>query len=336
MSMPSHPSLSAEERELARLLGRLDGARQPSVAVDAAILALARQSVAAQAVARSTPPRLRRWPAVMGLAASLMLAVGIAWQLRPTQDMDYASEPPAAASADAAGAPEQAASGPWVDDMAADAATPAATPDAFPSAEPTVPAPIIPASSRNGAAVAIDAEPERRQRASVASEAAPQVAMQPDMADMAAPIAAPVPPPPPAAMAEATAPVEAATNAAAPAAARNERTLDQIVVTGSRVPEPPPESSARTTAAQAPAGSPAADRDYDTAGFSTEAIDQQPPANADAPLVQKAWLNRIRALLARGEITAAQHSLGEFHRRYPQYPLPDDLQRLVPPPAPTP
>lgn len=269
----------------------------------------------------------------MGLAASLLLAVGIAWQLRPP--LDNASEAPAAASADAAGAPEQAASGPWVDDMAADAPAPAAAPDAFPS-ESAAHAPIVPASSRNGAAVAIEAGPERRRRASVASEAAAPVAMQPDMADMAAPIAAPAPPPPPAAMAEAAAPVEAATNAAAPAAARNERAPDPIVVTGSRVPEPPPESSARTTAAQAPAGSPAADRDYDTAGFSTEAIDQQPPANADAPLVQKAWLNRIRALLARGEITAAQHSLGEFRRRYPQYPLPEDLQRLVPPPAPTP
>lgn len=336
MSMSSHPSLSTEERELARLLGRLDGARQPSVTVDAAILALARQSVAAQAASRSTPPRLRRWPAAMGLAASLLLAVGIAWQLRPTQDMDDASEAPAAASADAAGAPAQAASGPWVDDMAADATAPAAAPDAFPPTEPAAAAPIIPASSRNSAAVAIETEPERLQRASVASESSPPAALEPDMADLPAPIAAPAPPPPPAAMAEVAAPVEAAANAAAPAAARNERPLDQIVVSGSRLPAPPPQSSARTTAAQAPAGPPAADRDYDTAGFSTETIDDQPPANADAPLVQKAWLNRIRALLARGEITAAQRSLGEFYRRYPQYPLPEDLQRLVPPSAPMP
>ena len=78
-------------------------------------------------------------------------------------------------------------------------------------------------------------------------------------------------------------------------------------------------------------GNAATTRDYDTAGFSTDAIDQEPPAKADTPQVQQAWLERIRALLARGEITAAQSSLAEFRRRYPGYLLPDDLARLAPP-----
>ncbi|CTP89071.1 hypothetical protein A6R71_07915 [Xanthomonas translucens pv. arrhenatheri] len=109
--MNADEPLTPEERALAE---RLRQGRQalPSAALDASILAAARTAVAASAGADTPQPqpppaasvpapraaaplaadaadpgaRPRRragWPAWTGLAASLTLAVGIAWQLRP-------------------------------------------------------------------------------------------------------------------------------------------------------------------------------------------------------------------------------------------------------------
>ena len=81
--------LTPEERALARRLARLGPNAEPSSALDARILA------AAHAAAEPEPIRPRRdahrrkpmrWPTVFGFAASLALACGIAWQLRPTPD----------------------------------------------------------------------------------------------------------------------------------------------------------------------------------------------------------------------------------------------------------
>jgi resuscitation-promoting factor RpfA len=76
MPLPDAPPLSSEERALARRLAELHVAGEPSAALDARILAAARN-----AAGRSH--RRRTWPAAFGLAASLLLAVGIAWRLRP-------------------------------------------------------------------------------------------------------------------------------------------------------------------------------------------------------------------------------------------------------------
>ena len=71
-------SLNPEERELAQRLARLGPHGEPSPALDARILA------AAQAAAASAPVRhRRRWPVALGAVASLALALGIAWRLRP-------------------------------------------------------------------------------------------------------------------------------------------------------------------------------------------------------------------------------------------------------------
>ena len=82
--------LTPEERELARLLGRR-AEQGPPAALDAAILAAARAAVdapPADAVASPEAPRAPRprprWPAVFGIAASMVFAIGIAWQLRPS------------------------------------------------------------------------------------------------------------------------------------------------------------------------------------------------------------------------------------------------------------
>ena len=51
----------------------------------------------------------------------------------------------------------------------------------------------------------------------------------------------------------------------------------------------------------------------------------EPPATADEPAVQAAWLARIRTLRANGDDAAARDSLAEYRRRYPDAPLPADL-----------
>ncbi|MBT2747492.1 hypothetical protein J7J64_13790, partial [Lysobacter sp. ISL-42] len=78
--------LSPEERDLADRLLRLGPNDGPSSALDAKILAAAHAAVAQTPRARA---RKTRWPAWIGVAASLSLAVGIAWQLRP---MDKAAD----------------------------------------------------------------------------------------------------------------------------------------------------------------------------------------------------------------------------------------------------
>lgn len=59
-----------------------------------------------------------------------------------------------------------------------------------------------------------------------------------------------------------------------------------------------------------------------------EPLDDVPPATADSPAVRDAWLQRIRELADAGNIEGARASLHEFVRRYPAYPLPDDLRAL--------
>lgn len=73
---PNDAPLSAEERELAARLARLDASAGPSAALDARILGAARAAVA-------RPTRRARWPQAVGAAAVLVAAVGLAWQLRP-------------------------------------------------------------------------------------------------------------------------------------------------------------------------------------------------------------------------------------------------------------
>ena len=103
-----HQPLDPEERALARLLADA-GDDGPPPEVDARILAAARAAQADRAQpatrAGATQPGLRRpqrrrWPLALGLAASVTLAVGVAWQLRlPPQPM------PAATRGDTAVAP---------------------------------------------------------------------------------------------------------------------------------------------------------------------------------------------------------------------------------------
>jgi hypothetical protein len=106
MSMPHEP-LTPEERALAQSLSRLGPHGGPSADLDARILGAARaavQSTPSQNVA--VPPVRRRWPLGMGVAASLLLAAGIAWQLRPMHEVPVASEAPMDAARSVGGVAE--------------------------------------------------------------------------------------------------------------------------------------------------------------------------------------------------------------------------------------
>ena len=93
-----HEPLTPEERALAQSLSRLGPHGGPSPGLDARVLAAARAAVQeAPAPGGQVPPPRRRWPLGLGVAASVLLAAGVAWQLRPAYEVPVASEVPAAA-----------------------------------------------------------------------------------------------------------------------------------------------------------------------------------------------------------------------------------------------
>lgn len=129
MSMPPEP-LTPEERALAQSLSRVGPQGGPSADLDARILGAARAAVQpARTRGDRVPTARRRWPLGIGVAASVLLAAGIAWQLRPTHEVPVASEMPSTpdypsggASADQEVAAADAGANPAADAAAAEPA----------------------------------------------------------------------------------------------------------------------------------------------------------------------------------------------------------------------
>lgn len=337
MTSASHEPLSQEERELAQRLAQLGAPGGPPASLDARILSAAHAALAGKSPRPSRRPR--RWPMALGAVATLALAVGVAWQLRPRPDAEQAySEAPVAAERAMRDSGPSAAEELPAADLSATVAAPEA--DAAQVMEapppPPSPAPVVAARKVEPKAPAPADDP------AVEAEEAEAFPQEPERRAAPAPAVAPAPPAPPPPRADivfdqpapvdAQAPAAAASGAnAATGSARVQReatgeakqarqarqesgALDQIVVTGTRIDGPDEErEDAR-----------------DNAGYSDQEIDDQPPATADSPLVQKAWLQRIRELIADGKQDEASNSLAEFKRRYPRYALPEDLQELLP------
>lgn len=331
--------LTQEEHALAARLARLGVPAGPPAALDAKILAAAHDATLgspASAQRHARGARRRRWPVAIGAAASLVVVLGLAWQLRPEQDTaqvysesDFVRAPrasgpsaeealPIASAVDSADsapspppAPEAVAQSEDPPEQQADAVT-----APLPTAPEAQPAPVDAAAARHADAPPPDAFPA--EQAAVEPARAPSPAEEADAAaeaagadivfDAPAPAAAPPPPAPPAAGANApaarSAPLQrrqaSEKSGAAEAAAR-----DSILATGTRITR-------------------------DSEGFSDSELDDRPPATADSPQVQRAWLQRIRELVAEGDMERAQASLAEFKRRNPRYALPEDLQALLP------
>lgn len=88
---PDPMPLDPEERALAARLARLGPHGEPSPALDARVLAAAHAATTAGGARAATrrhgraPGAARaRWPVGVGVAASVVLAAGIAWQMRPS------------------------------------------------------------------------------------------------------------------------------------------------------------------------------------------------------------------------------------------------------------
>lgn len=155
MSRHGHEPLDATERELARRLAQLDANASPSPALDAAILAAARATPAGSGAPPQAAPtrmrrRLRRWPAGLGIAASLAVAVGVAWQLRPLPETSAVPTPTEAGPLQEAvperpqGSPLDAPPPPMAEmAMPAPADAPAQAPDAAPATRQVPPVPEV-------------------------------------------------------------------------------------------------------------------------------------------------------------------------------------------------
>jgi len=288
------PEERALERELAQRLARLGPPREPSPALDARVLAAAHAAVRPRAKRR----RPATWPTVLGLAASVVFALGLAWKLRP--------EPANVAASQAASTAEE---------PLADYAPP-------PPAEVYAPRPKrvleVPAPP--------PAEKPARTRGpgTTRPQPAPRKAPAPEppfaFEAMPAPAEVPAPPPAPAAPQAAAAGNSAiAAQAGADAASVRREAADAA----------PPRATQddvrafETPKAAAPAT--ATERDVEFAEPDEEVV---PPATADSPQVRDAWLQRIRELARAGRLDDARASLREFRHRYPGVALPDDLRAL--------
>ena len=179
MTVPAPLDQTAEERALALRLARVGPHGEPSPQLDATVLAAARAALDAPSVPSH---RSRRWPVALGVAASLVLAVGVAWRLRPlppgsTADLSAPTRPATANPPPAAAEPAGAA--PFAQ------AAPQAVSDATIAVE--TPAPPPPAPHRTAKAVAAPAPDVQ-----IDTDVAPPVILDTPSA-AAAPASAPMP-----------------------------------------------------------------------------------------------------------------------------------------------
>jgi hypothetical protein len=320
--------LTPEERELADRLARIAPARLPSGDLDARILRAGRDAAAAT---RRHPPARRRWPAVVGLAATLALAIGAAWQLRPMAEAPVAmGEAPVATADSATGEAAAAARAPGTADVLqpapaepAPAASPA-RPVASPMAAPAAPGDGVPRPAANRPT-------PRNAEAATASPAAPATPAAPPPPPVLPapppppePLAASAPPPPPAPPAPPAPPVgEAGASSAADA-----RQAAQAAASRA--------SRERAAAMQrsSPAGA------MQARSLSAPATQDQPPppttltvadlaVASDAGLAPAVWIERIRQRRDGGDLAGARASLQQLRAAHPDVALPDDLRELA-------
>ncbi|HVF36091.1 MAG TPA: hypothetical protein VND91_12285 [Candidatus Saccharimonadia bacterium] len=312
-------SLSPRERErldaLVAAYGRLPKA-EPPAAVDAAVRANARA-----ALQRVRP----RWPGLLATAATMTIAIGLAWQLRDAEDAREAQRP----SATSMPAPQRTDPGRTtevVEDGTAVSTDPdlrerdvkardvPETPRAFDDFEETpaapAPPPHDPSARRAEAEAAAPAEPRAR-----APVPAPQPIPEVEQASQASGE--------PPLRKQADALFESKTAPAPPPAAI-------------RVPAAPP-AVARSSAA-ATRDAPQQERlSRDASANAIEALESAPTDRADARLGAAAatreprdWLDEIVRLLRTGQRERAIESLREFRAAHPDAELPPELAELLP------
>jgi len=343
MKQPYSPEpLTPEERELARLTGHLGPQGEPSTALDARILAAAHAALERKQPARRKP----RWPVAMGLAASVVFAVGVAWQLRPLQQTPMA----ASSEAPAAVAEQEAA----VADSAATVASPPSMPQAelAEAAPAKAPSSVEPVSAElaqveqappaSAEVVAPRSESRARQPRQLARPSKPpELRRQARIAGNVSAGSLPPPPPaPPAPAVMATAPAPAA-DASIPFApdpregysARAAAADSSAANMGAVAAKSQTDTLAETKAARAAASSrqkesASLDR-VEVTGSRMKRTDLQVPVSDDAQLPVNEWLERVRTRYGLGDAGAAKQSLLLFVKDHPGEPVPGDLEPLL-------
>lgn len=336
---PPEP-LTPEERELAQLTAQLGPQGEPSTALDARILAAAHA-----ALDRKQPSRRRkpRWPVAMGLAASVIFAVGIAWQLRPLQQAPVlvsAEAPMPAATAEQEAMTDSAASAPSSASLPeaalADQAAAAAPAPAYEKAAQAPPPPV-----KNLAPPPEQRALQPRQAVRAATRASEPTGRR---AQAIGNVGAGVPPPPPSAppapvaMAAAPAPAAEPSVSFAPDpredySARGAAADSAASNAGSLAAKPQAEALAEAKAAHANSSarhkeSASLDR-VEVTGSRMKRTDLQVPVSDDAQLPVNEWLERVRTRYGLGDAGAAKQSLLLFVKDHPSEPVPGDLEPLL-------
>ena len=351
-----HEPLTPEERELAQLTSRLPPHGEPSAALDARILAAAHAAAAPQPVRRHKP----HWPVALGLAASVVFAVGIAWQLRPMQEQAaLLTEMPAAAEAaepaapvanavtppeafpqatDAMDAASEAAPAETARAQAQAVAPPVGEASAHHRSQPApAPVPVLaPAPAKN---VVIAREPALQRRAT--DRYSPPSPPSPP-----APAASPPPPPPapapvamaPPAVMSASAPVADASLPYTATAEAEAALADQVSMVAETSSAKARTDNARSKAAavreakrRSAAAAPADNASLERVEVSGSRLrtDLQVPVADDTHLAVNDWLERVRTRYGLGDAAAARQSLLLFVKEHPRENVPDDLEPLL-------
>lgn len=339
------PTLDADERALAKALPRLHGRTAPGPDLDASILAAAQAAVHPVKPSRAAVRPRIRWIGPTALAASVLLAVGMAWQLRPLPRLQ---SPQPAASSDMA----DTASVRGIESAPYDRPMPNVPAKVAP-AETTAPArpqampPSIDSQEASAASQDRSLQPPAPARAATDAPAAESVAASP-------PPAAPAPPPPAAVLSAEASPRNDASavspgstldtqaadrtlrapTAPAAAASTSSDAMARDAATSGGANKPGMIGQAQRPATKALAPAPAfpvlrheAKMAAD-AGFVDDPDADIPPATVDSPAVRDAWLRRIGELLEQGKLHEAKASLAEFRRRYPAAVLPSRSHAL--------
>lgn len=324
MNCPHDEPLSPEERTLAERLARLGPHEGPSPALDAKILAAAHAAVAASS------PRRRRWLALsavpgsvitgVGMAAALVLVVGVVWQMRPSGPTPKPAREEGATmgyvSAEILRRPQaQVAPPPPPPAEPARELRPALARRAAPAAAAApVPAPAADDTHYMDEAVATHAPAPTH-----------------ETADAAAVAAAPAPPPP-------SAFSEAAESERFSAATAGAERREAISIRQQAQAKAQPSQRDAMAVAKAPKAVP--DEVQTTAAAVGEAPHAETaaayapvasvPVSDDARLPPPQWLQRIRERRDAGDLDGARASLARFRQDHPRERVPRDLRKLAP------
>ena len=331
-----HP-LDAEERALRAQLPRLHGRGEPGPLLDASILS------AARVAATEAPPRPRRrsWIMPLSVAATVTVAVGLAWRLQPPDAAPAFEQAASEYAASEQAASEQAAVEYVRPDVASSvAAEPAAAPQAADAAARISRIEAAPAAPELVAPASAPVQHKARTHAVLPSEQ--------ELVTQAAPMSAPAAPPPPAPpppapsvpriatdsvaseaamVADAPAPLSAPKPVASSAPPTSQMTARASAQQQAQVIAAEKDAAARMARSKLAASQAARAAAADVQAFEM-ADDEAPPVSMDMPAAREAWLRRIIELLDQGETQNARESLAEFRRRYPNATLPPRLDAL--------